>query len=157
MKTKKNKTEKEKASAKKLVEKAGLAIKHEFYLEASWLLSSILERKIGKIREKLEPQDRGYVLTFEQSIRRLKQLHVSLAFPELNANLELTLIDQIRNWKNKRNQVLKTLAEGNVTNDRLERLAKEGIQLYKELNKAAKPLKSQYILSDGDGEGESRR
>lgn len=142
MKSPKNKSKKRKASGKKLVEKAGLAIKHEFYLEASWILSSILERKIRKIREKLEQPETGEGATFEQSIRRIKQLHVSSAYPVLNANLELSLIDKIRSWKNKRNKVMKGLAEGNVTDLRLERLALEGIQLYKELNKGSKSLKS---------------
>jgi hypothetical protein len=46
---------------------------------------------------------------------------------------------------------LKGLVAGNIKKVRLEHLANEGIQLYKDLTKAAKTLKSADGLSEEEG------
>ena len=127
----------------KLTEKAGLAIKHEFYLEASWILSSLFERKLHKILDNLQPPSQTRGLTFEQSIKRVKYWRISSKHPELIAHFTVGLIDEIRSWKNQRNDILKDMPEIHVSQARLERLANEGIKLYKELNKAVKSFKSE--------------
>ncbi len=49
MKKKNKETKKKKQKiVKKLVPKAGLAIKNEFYIEASWILSIIIESKLRR-------------------------------------------------------------------------------------------------------------
>jgi len=133
---------KKKGTGKKLIEKAGLAIKQEFYLEASWILTSVLERKLGKMLEQLQPPSQRQGLTFAQSIKRVKYLHVSSKHPDLTAHIDVGLIDEIRNWKNQRNKILKDIPEIHVSQARLERLANEGVKLYQLLNKAVKSLKS---------------
>jgi len=67
MKRKKNKAVK-KNNSKKLIEQAGLALKHEFYLEASLILSSLFERKLKKLLGKVENQVQCQGFSFEISI-----------------------------------------------------------------------------------------
>jgi len=151
MKRKKNKTAKKRGGTK-LIEKAGLAIKHEFYLEASWILSTLFERKLYKVLEKLQPPSQTRGLTFEQSIKRVKYWYLSSKYPDLTAHFKVELIDEVRSWKNQRNDILKDMPDIHVSQARMEKLATEGVKLYKELNKAVKSFKSAVDLSENDGE-----
>lgn len=150
MKRKKRKAAK-KCGGTKLIEKAGLAVKHEFYLEASWILSSLFERRLGKVLEKLQPPSQTRGLTFSQLIKRAKYLHVSSRHPGFTAHFNVGLIDEIRNWKNQRNDILKDIPDIHVSKARLERLANEGVKLYKELNKTVKSFKPADDLPGKEG------
>ncbi len=138
MKKSKKDAVKQKSTGKKLTQKAGFAVKNKFYLEASWILSSMMEKKLKKLLEKIEKQQPGKGFTFEQSIKRVKFLHLTSKNPLLSAHLSVVLIDEIRNWKNQRNTILNDMQDVHVSEARLERLATEGIRLFKELNKANK-------------------
>ncbi|MFZ4520281.1 MAG: hypothetical protein ACOYNC_01170 [Bacteroidales bacterium] len=145
---KKKRVAEAKHPGKKLVEKAGLAMKHEFYLEASWILTSIFERKLKKILEKLEPHEQNQPLSFTHLINRVRSLNVSAKHPDFSAHIKVGLIEDIRAWKNQRNDALRDIPEIHVSQARLERLANEGIRLFKELNLATKSLKLADSLSD---------
>jgi hypothetical protein len=151
MKRKKNKAKKSK-KGKKLIEKAGLAIKNEFYLEAAWILSTLFEQKLCRILDKLEPAPRRGGLTFAQLIKSAKYLHVSAKYPELTQHFNVDLIDEIRNWKNQRNEILKDLPDIHVSQVRMERLSTEGVKLYKVLNKSVKSFNPSVNLSDSEDE-----
>ena len=71
MKQRKQTAEK-KTSAKKLVDKAEMAIKHEFYLEAIWIVSAAFERKLVKILDLLQPSPQRPVFTFTRLLSLLK-------------------------------------------------------------------------------------
>jgi hypothetical protein len=142
MKKKKKDRRKENAAGGKPIEKAGLAIKNEFYLEASWILSSIIETRLKKILEKVENEHPGNGFTLEQTIKRVKHLHVADKHPLLAEHFTVIMLDEIRNWKNQRNTILKDMQDVHVSHARLERLALEGIRLLKKLNKAYKSFKS---------------
>jgi hypothetical protein len=146
MKKKKKSPKKGKKAAMKMVEKAGLAVKNEFYLEASWILSAIMEKKIKEMIDKLENQKHGNGFSFDQSIRRLKFLLLSSKYPVLSANFTVLFIDNLRTWKNQRNAVMKDMLEVHVLKTRLERLAMDGIRLLKELNSGYKKFKAQYAV-----------
>jgi len=148
MKKKKKVVKKRKKDGKKLVEKAGLAIKNEFYLEASWILSSIIEKKVKDLLEKIEGHKPGAGYTLEQSIKRVKYLHLTSKHPLLTLHFTIKFIDELRNWKNQRNTIMKDLLEVHVSKARMERLAMDGIRLLKEFNSAHKTFKSEYINSD---------
>ena len=142
----------------KLAGKAAQAMKNEFYLEASWIISSMLEKKLKKLLGQIESQPPGSAFTLEQSIKRVKYLLVSSKQADLTAHptahptahlnvrldvrLDVRLIDDIRNWKNQRNEILKDIPDIHVSQARLERLALEGIRLLKEWKKAVKEFKS---------------
>jgi hypothetical protein len=147
MKKKKKVVKKKKKEGKKLVEKAGLAIKNEFYLEASWLLSSIIEKKVKDLLGKLEDHKPGNGYTLEQSIKRVKYLHLSSKSPLLTAHFTVKFIDELRNWKNQRNNIMKDMLDVHVSKARLERLAMDGIRLLKELNASNKKFKAEYTES----------
>jgi hypothetical protein len=142
MKKKKKVVKKKKKDGKKLVEKAGLAIKNEFYLEASWLLSSIIEKKVKDLLAKLENHKPGTGFTLEQCIKRVKYLHLSSKHPLLTAHFTVPFIDELRNWKNQRNTIMKDMLDVHVSKERMERLAMDGIRLLKELNSSHKKFKA---------------
>ena len=150
MKRKKNKPGKN-VSGKKLTEKAGLAIKHEFYLEASWILSAMFERKLKKLLIQVEKQNPGRGFTLEQLIKRVKYLHVLSRYKALTAHFNVQMLDEIRTWKNQRNEILKDIPDLHVSPARLERLALEGVKLYKEFNSACKS----FDLPEEDSESEN--
>jgi hypothetical protein len=145
MKKKKKVAKKRKKDGKKMVEKAGLAIKNEFYLEASWILSSIMEKKMKDLLVKLENHKPGIGFSLEQCIKRVKYLHLTSKFPLLTAHFTVGFIDELRNWKNQRNSIMKDMLEVHVSQARMERLAMDGIRLLKELNAANKKFKAEYI------------
>lgn len=148
MKKKKKEVKKRKKDGKKLVEKAGLAIKNEFYLEASWILSSIMEKKLKNLLDKLENQKPGAGFSLEQCIKRVKFLHLTSKHPLLTLHYKISFIDELRNWKNQRNTIMKDMLEVHVSKARLERMALDGIRLLKEWNASNKKFKSGYITSD---------
>jgi hypothetical protein len=148
MKKKKKVIKKRKKDGKKLVEKAGLAIKNEFYLEASWILSSIIEKKMKDLLVRLENHKPGIGFSLEQCIKRVKYLHLTSKYPHLASHFTVMFIDELRNWKNQRNIIMKDMLEVHVSKDRKERLAMDGIRLLKEFNAANKKFKAEYIESD---------
>ena len=150
MKRKQKKSEKM-GEGKKLIKRAALAMKQEFYLDATWILATLIEKKLGKILEKLEPSVQKQGVDFAQSVKRIKYLHVSAKHPDLVAHFQLGLFDEIRNWKNLRNEILKDIQQINVSRPRMERLANTGLKLYKELTKAAKSFKSAESSSASEG------
>ena len=147
MKKDKKKLKKRQESGKKMLQETGLAMKHEFYLEASWILSSILEKKLKKMLEKIENVSPGAGYSFEQSIKRIKHLHLVKKHPLFSDHFEVGLIDEIRNWKNQRNTILKDMLEVHVSKARLERLALEGTRLLKEWNMAQRKFKARSAPS----------
>ena len=123
-----------KAQGKKLLERAGLAIKHEFYLEAIWILSALFEKKLSKMisRELIQTDLTG--LTFLRLLKRARHLQAG--------ELPLaTTLDGIREWKNQRNEMMRDLPRIRVSRGRLERLAMQGTTLYRELSRIARELK----------------
>lgn len=140
MKQKKN-NGKKRSGSRQLVEKAGLAMKHGFHLEASMLLSLAMERKLKKLIVKLGDRRPGAGTSLEQSVKRIKYLCLAPAGVERTPPVPVDLIDRIRGWKNQRNEILKDIPEVHVSPARLERLAGDGVKLYRELNRAAKSVK----------------
>ena len=147
MKRGKKQSENKKSEVKKQFNKAKLAIKSEFYLEASWILSSMMEKKLKRILEKIENLSPGTGYSLEQFVKRVKYLHITSRYPLFSNNFEVRLIDEIRNWKNQRNAILKDMQDVHVSQARLERLALEGMRLLKEWNKAYKKFKSEFSSS----------
>jgi hypothetical protein len=142
MKSGKHKPKKGKKEGVFSVSDAGLASKHGFYLETAWILSNLFERK-AKILLKIieaDPKTKGY--SFEQSINRIKHHHQSGRVPRLTEFLAPALIDEMRSWKNSRNAMLKDMTTIHVSQQRMERLASEGISLYKKWNKSLKIVKN---------------
>lgn len=123
-----------KSGGKKMLERAGLAVKHEFYLEASWILSALFEKKLVRmLRRHSGTETTG--LTFLQLLKRAR--NIPAGDHPLAANL-----DGIRAWKNQRNDLVRDLPVRQVSQERIKRLALKGIDLYRELNRIARALKT---------------
>ncbi len=142
MKSGKQKINKGKKEGILSVSNAGLAFKHGFYLETTWILSLLFERKAKNLLKRIEndPKTNGY--SFEQSIKRIKYHHQAGRVPQLEEFLDLVLIEEMRNWKNCRNTMLKDMVTIHVSQTRMERLASAGILLYKNWNKSLKNVKN---------------
>jgi len=130
---------------KYMTTKAGLALKNQFYLEASWIISEILEKRLKSLLEKISNQKPGAGFTLEQCIKRVKHIHITGKNQQFRNYFEVRLIDKTRNWKNQRNTIIKDMLNVHVSNARKEKLAMDGIRLSKEWNRALKTFKSELL------------
>ena len=144
MKKTKKSAAKAEHSNKKSIQQVKLAVKNEFYLEASWLISSLLESRLKNLLRKADHQQPSAGFTLEQSIKRVKFLLLTSENAALTGAFDVGLIDEIRNWKNQRNTILKDMLDVHVSQSRLERLSADGMRLYREWKKAAKKFKSDH-------------
>ncbi len=143
MKRKKKGAKKDQENKIYAASKAGRAYKQGFYLETSWILSRMIEKKNKSLLIKIETRQPLQSYSLEQSIKRIKYHHLAGRVPQLVRNLELGLIDEMRNWKNRRNTMLKDMLSVHVSENRMERLAYEGIALYKRWNRSIKHVKTE--------------
>jgi hypothetical protein len=141
MKKKKKLKESLKQGNKKMLRRAELALKNEFYLEASWIISAMLEKRVKYILEKVEIQKQGLVNTFDQNIKRIKHLRLTSDLPLLTDHFEIQLIDALRIWKNQRNEVMKDMLVRHITKERMERLANDGFRILQGWNTSVKAFK----------------
>lgn len=148
MKTKKQKQKNKTRKIKYLTTKAGLALKNQFYLDATWLISEILEKRLKSLLEKVSDERPGAGFTFEQCIKRIKHIHVTGKNQQFKDHFEVKLIDKTRTWKNQRNTVVKDMLDVHVSKARKEKLAMDGIRLLKEWNRALKIFKSERIKNN---------
>jgi len=142
---KKKKQIKKTTKIKYMTTKAGLALKNQFYLEASWLISEILEKRLKSLLERINNQRPGAGFTLEQCIKRVKHIHITGKHQRFRNYFEVRLIDKTRNWKNQRNTIIKDMLNVHVSKARKEKLAMDGIRLLKEWNKALKSFKSELL------------
>lgn len=144
MKKTKKSAAKAEHSKKKSIQQAKLAVKNQFYLEASWLISSLLESRLKNLLRKADHQQPLTGFTLEQSIKRVKFLLLTSENATLTGAFDVALIDEIRNWKNQRNTILNDMIDVHVSQSRLERLSMDGMRLYRDWKKAAKQFKSDH-------------
>jgi hypothetical protein len=133
-----------KKAIRKLLPKAGLALKNGFYLETSWILSSIIELKIRRILALITDEKPGLSLGLDKCLRRFKGLYIKGSHPLLARHFEIRLIDELRIWKNKRNSIYHDMTLIHVRPVRLKRMVEEGIVLHQELNNAYKNFKKDW-------------
>jgi hypothetical protein len=128
---------------KKLITKAGLALKNEHYLEATWILSSIMEKKLGSILGNLDNKYTRVGSNLDSSLKRMKFHLLKGTQPFLSKHLEIRFISELRAWKSYRNSVFKDMVTKHVSKMRMKKMAEEGIVLLQELNTLAKIIKSE--------------
>jgi len=126
-----------------MILKAGLALKNEYYLEASWIISALLEKRLKNILKKVENQKTGIGNLFDQNIKRIKHLHLTSQNPLLTNHFSIAMIDELRAWKNQRNEVMKDMLVRHVSKERMERLASQGVRMLKTWNACYQDFKSQ--------------
>jgi hypothetical protein len=132
---------------------AGLAFKHGFYLETVWILSVIFERKTKNYLSLIDSKYDVRSFTFEQCLRRMKFLQGSGRIPAIGKYIEIALMEGMHKWKNTRNKMFKDMVLVHVSQTRMERVALEGIELYKNWNKglksSKKEIKNQTLAEEG--------
>ena len=133
-----------KKSIKKLIPKAGLALKNGFYLEASWILSAIIEVKLRKVLFLITNENQGLSVGLHRCLLRIKSLQLKGSHPLLGKNMEIRLIDDLRIWKNKRNSIYQDMTVIHVRQARIRRMVEEGIVLHQELNNAYRNFKKDW-------------
>lgn len=129
---------------RQLVPRAALALKNEFYLEASLILSSLFESRLKNLITRVEKVNPGFGFGLDKCIRRVKYLIVRNPGSLIAKYFEIQLIDLLRAWKNHRNEILKDMVTIHVSRNRMKKLAHEGILLLQELNAANKQFKKEW-------------
>jgi len=129
---------------KNLVPKADLALKNEFYLDASWILSTIIEAKLRRIITIMMNENPGLGFGPQKCLRQIKLLRQKGIHPLLDKHLKIRLIDELRLWLNHRNSIYKDLMDIHVSKARIKKMAEEGTILYQELNLVYKSLKKDW-------------
>jgi hypothetical protein len=142
---------------KRLLERAGMAMKHEFYLEAVWLLSQLLERKLAKVARRAVIAGEGKQKTtedasFTQRLRQVKQWRLLPQHGDGQFSPDPLQIDRLRRWINRRNLILKSIMEGPVSAERLAKLADDGVELYREWKRIADAFRQEEDQQPGPGE-----
>ena len=132
---------------KKLILKAGLALKNEFYLETSWIISTIIETRLKSIITRVEGKNPGTGYNLDRCVKRVKYLIVKGDHLILSKEIGLLLVDVIRVWKNHRNKILKDMSEKHISRQRFAAVAQEGIVLMQEMNGSYKKFKSGWVKS----------
>lgn len=140
----KNKKQK---SIKKLVPMATLALKNEFYLEAVIIVSTIMEARLKSIITRIDKSNPGTAFTLEPCIKRVKYLVANAKDPILLDHFDIDYLDELRAWKNHRNVIFKKLPEIHVSKYRMEKLAKDGINLLSRLIVSYKKFKKDWQKS----------
>jgi len=142
---------------KKLVPLAGLAMKNGFCLEASLILSSIMESRLRSVIRRVEKEMPKPGLNLEKCIRKLKYLRSHNPGPLLERNFDPSILESLRNWKNRRNAILNTLTKSHVSGKRVEKLADEGVFLLQDLSRSCKKFKSEWKNSHQPVPGNASR
>jgi len=141
MKIRTGKKKKPAVSVKEMTIAAGNAMKNGFYTEAIWIVSGIMEARLKKILMMTELKSPGAASGIEQHLKKIKLLQTREQYSMLKSHFPSVLITSMRTWKNNRNIMMKDMLEMHISFDRRERMAKEGVQLLKELNKVYKHYK----------------
>lgn len=130
---------------------AGKAMKNGFYLEAIWILSEIMEEKLKKIVSIAEVSSLSSSSNFELYLKKIKLLISGEKHPTLKSHFPIELVSSLRSWKNNRNILMKDMVSTHVSWERKERLAKQGIDFLKELNRVYKHFKLAYYVPPKHG------
>ena len=142
MKKKKKKTTQK--VVRQLVPRAALALKNEFYFEAAIILSNLFESRLKNLITRVEKVNPGFGFGLDRCIRRVKYLIVRNPGSLIAKYFEIQLIDSLRTWKNHRNGILKDMLTAHITDNRLKKLAQDGVVLFQELNAANKQFKKEW-------------
>jgi hypothetical protein len=125
---------------KEQFERLALALEQKFYLEAIFIEYAILEDRTASVLRHAGLWDAymkgkkmaniGTKLTFIKNKAKVKSCSLSKYFND-------DLMDQLRDWKNKRNPLIHDLLNQRLGADDLKNLAVEGNELIQELRNRA--------------------
>ena len=121
-----------------LISRADLALKLEFYLEASWILYSLLEERLKSLsisKLKLTMNRENFCECLESlALERKKNIIIE-------ENLSEELLIKLNNWRLERNKIMHDLAKEDIDYNKVVIMAKEGRVLFADLTKALIKIK----------------
>jgi hypothetical protein len=106
-----------------------------------------MESRLRSVITKVQKENPGTGFNLERCIKRIKHLRLTHTDPMLEKTFDVPMIDSLRNWKNRRNDVLKDLTRIHVSRKRTEKLTQEGILLLRDLNSSSKKFKAEWKAS----------
>lgn len=129
------------ANYKEQMKRLNLAIKNRFLLEAILIEYGMLEdRTEAFIRYSLGENKLDKYQTINRKINKLKAL-VGDKYQNINRYLSLELLDDLHNWKEKRNSIIHGLMKRINSAEELEAIALEGLNLVKIFNSKSMSFK----------------
>jgi hypothetical protein len=102
----------------KLIERADLAIELTFFLEANWIIYSIIENRVKSLTlEKLQliPERENYHGCIEVMIKELPSNEM------IKNEVTISLLTELDNWRLERNNIMHDLAKEELDFTRIER------------------------------------
>jgi hypothetical protein len=129
------------ANYKEQMKRLNLAIKNRFLLEAILIEYGMLEdRTEAFIRYSLGENKLDKYQTINRKINKLKSL-VGDKYKNINRYLSLELLDDLHNWKERRNSIIHGLMKRINSAEELEAIALEGLNLVKIFNSKSMSFK----------------
>ncbi len=116
------------------------ALKNEFYLEAIFIEYALIEDRLKSIlisANRFKPN----LMSLSRKMSEVKRYH-QLKTSSLSHCLTLEILDLIKLWSLKRNQLIHALAANNFDDDTIKEIATEGIELVRQISKSAQKFKS---------------
>ena len=122
-----------------LVQRSDLAIREEFYLEASWICYAIIEDRIRSVFIKLD----GEVKKNDKIYHCIKNINARRnAHPILDEYFPTDLLDRIDNWRIDRNNLMHELVDSESESIEFKGIAIAGRALVKELKGNVRKFKT---------------
>jgi hypothetical protein len=128
-----------------LFTRAESAIEQEYYLECSWIISTIIEDRLVSLLK----NSGGHLRQNGSEIRMIGPKIIELNSRKINDDklasvLFDDVLDLVSNWKDSRNRLMHSLAENGSYDDYFKEiylLANDGIKIAKTLSTRARKLK----------------
>ncbi len=126
------------------------ALSNRFYLEAIFIEYAIMEDRTASILRyegnSLKPKDNG-VVTLNQKVNKIKKIAENKkGIPRRYFTNEL--MDEILEWKNRRNSLIHALVKQSLSTEELKAFAEEGNELAKTLSSKSQNYK-RYLMRRG--------
>lgn len=123
-----------------LISRADDALELQFYLEASWIIYSLIEERLKSVAiDKLSlPMNRE---NFHSCVEALEKERKTNSLIE--DNFEATLLPNLDDWRLKRNNIMHDLAKEDIDYEKIKELAISGRSLFAQLATSIMKLKKQ--------------
>lgn len=130
------------AGAGILAARASDAFNKGYVLECLLILSNVMEARLKRLISRVEGAGPVTAMNLDQCLKRVKYLHLhGEGGAPLSTHFTIDFFDRLRGWKNQRNAIYKDLTVIHVSVQRIERLAKEGLAIEKELTRQYKAFR----------------
>lgn len=131
-----------------LMDKLKKSINEEFYYESIFIIYAIIEDRTESMlrHANIETVDENnWDLSLNEKLKKIKRENI-FKQDYIKKHLSKELINEVHDWKNKRNDLIHDLVNVEYDNKEIKKLSLEGYELVKQLNN-----KSTLINKHNDG------